>query len=59
MATGLSDNYVKSLVIDKNGFLWMGMSEGLNVFDNSVKPELIGDVNIKGWSEPVPGYKLA
>jgi len=27
--------------------------------DNSVRSELMGSVNIKGWSEPVPIYKLA
>ncbi|MBC7904685.1 MAG: histidine kinase [Gemmatimonadaceae bacterium] len=30
---GLSDNTVRSIVIDKNGFLWIGTAEGLNVFD--------------------------
>src|SRR5262245_9113456 len=30
---GLSDNYVRSLAIDKNGFLWIGTEEGLNVYN--------------------------
>ena len=30
---GLSDNNVSSLAVDKNGFLWIGTREGLNVFD--------------------------
>jgi ligand-binding sensor domain-containing protein/putative methionine-R-sulfoxide reductase with GAF domain len=30
---GLSDNYIRSLVIDKNGFLWVGTDEALNVFN--------------------------
>jgi Two component regulator propeller len=30
----LSDNYIQSLVIDKNGFLWIGTSDGLNVYDD-------------------------
>ena len=33
MANGLSDNYVASLAIDKKGFLWIGTTEGLNMFD--------------------------
>jgi ligand-binding sensor domain-containing protein len=33
MANGLSDNFVSSLAIDKQGFLWIGTLEGLNVFD--------------------------
>lgn len=32
-ANGLSDNYISSLAIDQKGFLWMGTTEGLNVFD--------------------------
>jgi ligand-binding sensor domain-containing protein len=32
-SSGLSDNHIKSLALDKNGFLWMGTPEGLNVFD--------------------------
>lgn len=30
---GLSANNVLSVAIDKNGFLWIGTNEGLNVFD--------------------------
>ncbi len=30
---GLSDNNVRSLVIDKKGFLWIGTIDGLNVYD--------------------------
>src|SRR5688572_24283132 len=30
---GLSDNNVRSVAIDKNGFLWVGTIDGLNVFD--------------------------
>ena len=33
VADGLSDNYVRSLAVDKQGFLWIGTTEGLNVFD--------------------------
>jgi len=33
MANGLSDNFVASLAIDKKGFLWIGTTEGLNMFD--------------------------
>jgi len=32
-SNGLSDNYVQSLVIDKNGFLWTGTADGLNMYD--------------------------
>lgn len=30
---GLSDNFIRSLAIDKNGFLWAGTNEGLNSWD--------------------------
>src|SRR5262245_8563096 len=30
---GLSSNNIRSLAIDKNGFLWIGTVEGLNVYD--------------------------
>ncbi len=30
---GLSENNVRSVAIDKNGFLWVGTIDGLNVFD--------------------------
>ncbi|MBL0153606.1 MAG: histidine kinase [Chitinophagaceae bacterium] len=30
---GLSDNFIRSLAIDKNGFLWTGTNEGLNSWD--------------------------
>jgi ligand-binding sensor domain-containing protein/putative methionine-R-sulfoxide reductase with GAF domain len=30
---GLSENNVRSLAIDKTGFLWIGTTDGLNVFD--------------------------
>jgi ligand-binding sensor domain-containing protein/putative methionine-R-sulfoxide reductase with GAF domain len=32
-SNGLSDNNVKSLALDKNGFLWIAADEGLNVYD--------------------------
>ncbi|MEI9909966.1 MAG: two-component regulator propeller domain-containing protein [Bacteroidota bacterium] len=32
-SNGLSDNNVRSMVVDKNGFLWIGTAEGLNLFD--------------------------
>ncbi len=30
---GLSDNFIRSIVVDKNGFLWTGTNEGLNSWD--------------------------
>jgi ligand-binding sensor domain-containing protein/putative methionine-R-sulfoxide reductase with GAF domain len=30
---GLSENNARSLAIDRNGFLWIGTSDGLNVYD--------------------------
>jgi two-component system LytT family sensor kinase len=33
---GLSDNYVTNTVVDKNGFLWISTSEGLNKFDGRI-----------------------
>ena len=30
---GLSDNYARSIAVDNNGFLWIGTSVGLNVYD--------------------------
>ena len=32
-SNGLSDNNVKSVSIDKNGFLWVGTPNGLNLYD--------------------------
>ncbi|HTL10625.1 MAG TPA: two-component regulator propeller domain-containing protein [Chitinophagaceae bacterium] len=32
-SNGLSENNVHSLAVDKNGFLWMGTVDGLNVYD--------------------------
>ncbi|RYG06102.1 MAG: GAF domain-containing protein [Chitinophagaceae bacterium] len=32
-AHGLSDNNARTLAIDKNGFLWIGTSQGLNMYD--------------------------
>ena len=30
---GLSENNVRSIAIDKNGYLWIGTTDGLNVYD--------------------------
>lgn len=32
-SNGLSENNVHSLAVDKNGFLWMGTVDGLNLYD--------------------------
>lgn len=32
-SNGLSENNVRSVAIDKNGFLWIGTTEGLNSYD--------------------------
>lgn len=32
-SNGLSENNVQSVVIDKTGFLWIGTTDGLNVYD--------------------------
>jgi ligand-binding sensor domain-containing protein/putative methionine-R-sulfoxide reductase with GAF domain len=32
---GLSDNYARSIAIDNNGFLWIGTSNGLNMYDGA------------------------
>ena len=32
-SNGLSDNNIQCLAIDKNGFLWIGTTDGLNVYD--------------------------
>lgn len=32
-SNGLSDNFIRSLVVDKEGFLWIGTNEGLNSYD--------------------------
>lgn len=29
----MSDNFIRSVVVDKNGFLWVGTNEGLNSWD--------------------------
>jgi putative methionine-R-sulfoxide reductase with GAF domain len=53
-ADGLSNNYVIRTCIDKNGFLWIGTSEGLNRFDgkytrqfNSFNTPLMKNSNIR------------
>ena len=33
VANGLTDNNIQSVCVDKNGFLWIGTSDGLNVYD--------------------------
>jgi len=43
-SNGLTENNVQSLAVDKNGFLWIGTTEGLNLYDgysisNFKKPE--------------------
>src|SRR6185436_1485584 len=44
---GLSENNVRSVAIDKNGYLWIGTVDGLNVYDGyavtSFKKEQPGD----------------
>ena len=32
-ANGLSDNFIRSVTVDKKGFLWIGTNEGLNSYD--------------------------
>ncbi len=32
-SNGLSDNFIRSVAVDKNGFLWIGTNEGLNMYD--------------------------
>ena len=32
-STGLSDNNVKCMAVDRSGFLWIGTTDGLNVYD--------------------------
>src|SRR5450432_3885867 len=32
---GLSDNHVRCVLKDKNGFVWIGTADGLNVMDGS------------------------
>jgi ligand-binding sensor domain-containing protein len=32
-SSGLSDNNTRCITIDKNGFLWIGTNDGLNVYD--------------------------
>lgn len=34
-ADGLSDNSTRSMAIDNNGFLWIGTSNGLNMYDGA------------------------
>jgi len=33
VANGLTDNNIQSVCVDKSGFLWIGTSDGLNVYD--------------------------
>ncbi|RYY29738.1 MAG: GAF domain-containing protein [Chitinophagaceae bacterium] len=52
---GLSDNNARTLTIDKNGFLWIGTSQGLNLYDGynvrpyfrEHNPELASDVIVE------------
>ena len=32
-AQGLSDNFIRSIAVDKKGFLWVGTNEGINSYD--------------------------
>ncbi|MBC7873621.1 MAG: histidine kinase [Ferruginibacter sp.] len=45
-ANGLSDNYIQSMVVDKNGNLWVSTGEGLNMFN--------GKTVIKFFTEEYP-----
>ncbi len=40
---GLSDNFIKSLAVDKDGFLWIGTNEGLNIYDGYSITQLPAD----------------
>ncbi|MHA4843149.1 two-component regulator propeller domain-containing protein [Flavitalea antarctica] len=52
---GLSENNARTLTIDKNGFLWIGTSQGLNLYDGykirtyfkEHNPELPSDVIVE------------
>ena len=33
LVNGLSDNNVRSIAIDRKGFLWAGCADGINVYD--------------------------
>ena len=52
---GLSDNNARTLAIDKNGFLWIGTSQGLNLYDGYAvrtyfrehNPELASDIIVE------------
>ncbi|HTE25304.1 two-component regulator propeller domain-containing protein [Flavitalea sp.] len=52
---GLSENNARTLTIDKNGFLWIGTSQGLNLYDGYTvrtyfkehNPELPSDVIVE------------
>jgi signal transduction histidine kinase/ligand-binding sensor domain-containing protein/CheY-like chemotaxis protein len=52
---GLSNNWVRCIYQDDNGFLWFGTSDGLNRYNGydfkiyrpgSMKPEYISDINV-------------
>lgn len=42
-SNGLSDNSVRCVTIDKNGFLWVGTNDGLNVYDGYSTTTFIKD----------------
>ena len=40
---GLASNYVKNLLIDSKGYLWVGTLEGINRFDGASFTNLVTD----------------
>lgn len=55
VAEGLSQNTVRSLAIDKRGFVWVGTDDGLNRYDGSnfivFKPNYEGEFNQGGVTQ--------
>jgi adenylate cyclase len=38
---------------------FLASGDVINLIDKKISSELVGDIDIKGWSQPVPVYKLA
>ena len=51
--SGLSDDFVYSMITDDNGNIWMGTDNGIQIIDRFVSPAFITSISVK---EGLPDY---